>query len=325
MIFRAFGALARPLAPRVKRRSDVLAISFADFWPGFNPNEQFWKILLTESFGEHELVTGEAEADLVFASVFPHQRARFPEKTIAVIWENLRPNYNFYRFSLSSDFDSYAGRNCRLPVWYREIDWSESFERQPDGCVERVPLDGHGFEERVQADRLLAPHTTSSGGRPKFCCLITRYREPYRALAVEALSEIAPVDVVGLINGSPLTQSKYEFLRDYRFNLCFENSLFPGYYTEKALQAWAAGCIPLYFSDASYSIDFNPRAMINRISFASLDAFVDKVRGVNDSPELFAQFQREPLLLSRPKLDEVIAFLRRAAAAITEGKTTSGL
>ena len=44
------------------------------------------------------------------------------------------------------------------------------------------------------------------------------YREPYRALAAEALSQIDPVDIFGNVTGAPLLQSKYEALRDYRFN-----------------------------------------------------------------------------------------------------------
>ncbi|HEY5226619.1 MAG TPA: glycosyltransferase family 10, partial [Methylovirgula sp.] len=115
-----------------------------------------------------------------------------------------------------------------------------------------------------------------------------------------------------------LSCSKYEILPGYRFNLCFENSIFPGYYTEKIVHAWAAGCIPLYWSDPWFVADFNPNAMINRIDFPSLEAFAAYVAEVDNSPQRREAFLREPLLLSCPRLDGAVDFLRHALSAITE-------
>lgn len=50
---------------------------------------------------------------------------------------------------------------------------------------------------------------------------------------------------------------------------------------------------------------------------STLEEFVEAVRRVDESPELMAQFRGEPLLLTRPGLAPVIAFLRDAAKAIT--------
>ncbi len=263
---------------------------------------------MTQAFGPFQVVEDEEEADIVLMSVFPHAQARYPDKTIVIIGENVRPRYDFYRFSLSCDFDTYGGRNFRLPEWYGELQWTGDL-------APRIPCGSHGHEERVEIDSLLAPREHIEL-RPKFCCLVSSYREAHRALALEALSQVGEVDVFGGMSGEPVLRSKYDFLREYRFNLCFENSIFPGYYTEKAFQAWAAGCIPLYFSDPYFTVDFNPRAIINRISFPTLAAFVEEVRRVNQSAELMTQYLREPLLLERPSLEPAVAFLRRAAREI---------
>src|SRR5262245_51370319 len=71
------------------------------------------------------------------------------------------------------------------------------------------------------------------------------------------------------IVGAPLKRSKLEIFPRYRFNVCFENAMFPGYYTEKILHAWAGGCVPLYFADRFACRDFNPAAMVNRADFAT--------------------------------------------------------
>jgi hypothetical protein len=39
---------------------------------------------------------------------------------------------------------------------------------------------------------------------------------------------------------------KVATLSKYRFALCFENTAFPGYVTEKIFDCFAAGCIPIY-------------------------------------------------------------------------------
>lgn len=40
---------------------------------------------------------------------------------------------------------------------------------------------------------------------------------------------------------------KMDLLKDYKFNLCFENTIYPYYCTEKIWHAIAAGCLPIYY------------------------------------------------------------------------------
>ena len=140
-------------------------------------------------------------------------------------------------------------------------------------------MDNHGYEQPVDIETLMKPHEHVEPPRPKFCCFVSRYRESHRALAVEALSRIAPIDVLGNVIGRPLRRSKYDVLRQYRFNVCFENSIFPGYYTEKIIHAWAAGCIPLYWSDPHFGADFNTKSIVNRIDFPILTTLLRRPCG----------------------------------------------
>lgn len=39
---------------------------------------------------------------------------------------------------------------------------------------------------------------------------------------------------------------KRDVLRKYRFSVCYENAVFPGYITEKPFDCWFAGCVPVY-------------------------------------------------------------------------------
>ena len=283
-----------------------IAVCAINFWPGFTFETDFVAHLLGEAFGPVRVIETQKDADLVLTSVFPHVACKFPAKTVAIIRENVRPNYQFYGRSISQDFDSYGGRNCRAEGWWPQIDWDGRNRRQVNEAF------NHGYEPHVGVDQLLRPRRPPARRPDRFCCYIARNPEPYRRLAVEALSRIGPVDQFGAVADRPLRRSKYEVLPDYRFNLCFENSIFPGYYTEKALQAWVGGCVPLYWSDPWYVRDFNAKALINRIDFPSMEAFVDRVAEVNASPALWEQIHAEPLLLERPRLEGVIDFLQQA-------------
>ena len=136
-------------------------------------------------------------------------------------------------------------------------------------------------------------------------------------LAAKSLSKISPVDIYGNVAKRPLRGSKLDLFKQYRFALCFENSIFPGYYTEKPVHAWAGGCVPLYFSDRFADRDFNPAAIVNRIEFATLDEFRQHVARLDASQDAQAEIMSRPLLRERPSLDPAIGFLRETAAKIT--------
>lgn len=51
--------------------------------------------------------------------------------------------------------------------------------------------------------------------------------------------------------------SKKEWLKNYKFNICFENASYPGYLTEKLWDAFSAGCIPIYWGDTSLRCDLD--------------------------------------------------------------------
>jgi hypothetical protein len=256
-----------------------------------------------------------AFADIVITSVYGKRIETPPERTIAVIGENVRPDFSKYRYSLSPDFDTYGGRNHRYPEWFGSIAWPGKI---PPSFVDVG--NNHGHEPSVKIDALMSPRPdwASIRSHQRFCCFVAGKGEPHRNAAFEYLTEIGAVDGFGNLFNNPLRKSKYELLPGYRFNLCFENSAFPGYYTEKPLQAWVGSCIPLYYSDPWFRHDFNPKAVINRIDFPSLADFVRHVAEVERSPGMFDAIAAEPLLTKRPSLDGPVAFLAEVARRIVD-------
>ena len=290
-----------------------VSIFAINFWPDFSLNSGFVSYLLRQAFGSFVVASSEDAADIVVSSVFYTKQPRHPERSICFIWENVRPNYDLCAYSISSDFDSYNGRNCRVPLWYAQLQWP--------GIVVDASVSAHsnhGFELPVDINSLLRPRPPRAlSNSDLFCCFVASNPEQYRMFCVERLMTVGRVDLFGKI-GKPLRMSKYNTLPQYRFNICFENSSFPGYYTEKVLNAWAGGCVPLYFSDIWYGADFNPKAMINCIDFRSLDEFANHVADVNGSLSEYNKLFEQPLLTKRPTLESAIDFLKRAGKQIIQ-------
>jgi hypothetical protein len=64
---------------------------------------------------------------------------------------------------------------------------------------------------------------------------------------------------------------KNAVMRQYRFALCYENAVFPGYVTEKIFDGFFAGCVPIY-RGAPDVADFIPaRAFIDMRNFKNYD------------------------------------------------------
>jgi len=70
---------------------------------------------------------------------------------------------------------------------------------------------------------------------------------------------------------------KVSTLSNYRFALCFENTAFPGYVTEKIFDCFAAGCIPIYLGAPDIKGLVPPGAFIDAREFrdfAGLESFI---------------------------------------------------
>ncbi len=80
----------------------------------------------------------------------------------------------------------------------------------------------------------------------------------------------------------------------YRFNIAFENRDLPGWVTEKLLNAFLAGAVPIYWGTRDVERYFNPKAFINAADFADFEALADYVVEVNATPRLLNGYLDEP-------------------------------
>ena len=88
------------------------------------------------------------------------------------------------------------------------------------------------------------------------------------------------------------SNNKYIF-EDYKFVLCMENKIVPGYITEKILNAYLGGAIPIYWGDSkSVNYFFNPDSFININNFNSFNECIDYILELNKNPEKMLKMQQ---------------------------------
>ena len=96
--------------------------------------------------------------------------------------------------------------------------------------------------------------------------------------------------------------------------MCFENDLYPGYVTEKPIEAYLSGAIPLYWGlDARGYL--NPKAVINLNDFEGMEKWTNYIDKVENDFYLFKKIYEQPILLKKPSLKEVIELFRKVLKA----------
>lgn len=123
----------------------------------------------------------------------------------------------------------------------------------------------------------------------KFCSMVVSNpnADPSRELFFFLLSQYKRVDSGGrylnnidCLNGVP---SKYEFQKNYKFSIAFENSSHPGYCTEKIVQSFAAKTIPIYWGDPTVAEQFNEKAFVNCHKYKNWDEVVEVVKQIDQN------------------------------------------
>lgn len=278
-------------------------ICVVNFWERAFDGD-FFDYFFRMAFNDLTYTDNPHEADLVVTSVFGNVYTD-PAKTLAYIGENIRPSFVGYNHSLSFDYDTYGGRNFRLPLWYARLAW-DGFEQKP----RHDNTHNHGYEQLIPIKQLTQPRKLDIKAKDKFCALIANNPEGLRINLYNSISEYKQVDGYGNMFGNPLRKSKFAILPEYKFCLCPENSVYDGYITEKLIDAYAGLTVPIYSGDASVAEDFNYRAFLNYQEIKDVEALVNYLIDYDENLEWYQDMYEEPLITKEPKLDDAIQFVR---------------
>jgi hypothetical protein len=206
------------------------------------------------------------------------------------IWftaENVRPpldkHFNSY---LSFDLETYKGVNAYLPLWLCRLGPTVKLANQ-----NQIKLTNY---------RDIDIH------RRRNFAVVASNPEQIRTYFISRLKFFEDVEIFGKLGGE--IQNKDLTLRDFNFNLCFENDLYPGYVTEKAVESYLSGCIPIWRGlDAGEF--FNKKAIID-VTNLDIESAINKVIEISRDRKAIQEMRKEPLLSKTISIDKIINDLR---------------
>jgi len=228
---------------------------------------------------------------------------------IYLSWENFGfPNIG-YDFSITSCFGIGNRNHLRFPLWKDLVDWSHlDVLRNDNPYIKR-------FDSYYKIKDLINPQGENFMMKPKKMCLISSHLNEPRKSIYSLFKKKFQVDGYGpFFNenikdhcSNPITKRK--ILENYAFNLCPENSLYPGYYTEKIPEAFISKCLPITWVDKNVNFDFNEKAFINLLNYSTNN--YSEIMDLIEEPKFLKTFSDEPLLLKSPNLDNEINFAQK--------------
>jgi len=209
----------------------------------------------------------------------------------------------------------YTGENQR-PEFYN-CDYAITFDHPYNHKMFRLPLYIiYEFDHQIFKNRRLRLKTDDlflKKADNNFCSFIVKnpgcqYRNEY----FHTLSQFFPVASAGplfnSLNGwTPRdVKEKVLFMSDFAFNLCFENSSYPGYCTEKLFEALCAKTIPIYWGSSTVGLDFNTKAFLNRYDFNSDEQFIKEIISIYKDEKEYNHIYMQPMFSSSHKSFEEV-------------------
>ncbi len=229
-------------------------------------------------------------SDLVFSNPLGRTRKilSYPNaKRVFYTGENEAPNFNLFDYAIGFDELDFNDRYLRMPLYYAYLhykatlvnDTTSPYKIKTDSLY-ALKKPSHHFKENHPHLCAVVEGKTDPLKRGFASFVASNPNAPIRNAFYEALKAIELVAGGGSVKNTLgyNVGNKNEFLSQYKFNLCFENSQGYGYVTEKILDAYFSHTIPIYWGSPSVAKDFNPKSFVNVHDFKNFDEAIDYIR-----------------------------------------------
>lgn len=291
----------------------LIKIGWIDFYPHWNPTSNYVTTILDLAGINYEVTDSPGDADLLFCSVYGVDyltsglyKSKFG---FLLSGENVRPNFLVYDFSMTTDPYAYCGKNVRWPEYFSQLNWSSHDKIDSIEKLDSLVPFYKSWEERDIMFSII--YNNACPHREHFTALL---KNKYGSASVQSYGSTR----IGR------DCNKYEILGRSKFHLAFENSIHPGYVTEKLFQSLLMGTFSLYWGASDVQRDFGDKGFINLADFIysdelSLFSFIDKfMESSSFRNERTLNSVSMDFLKSHPRqyLNNTLLFLQKVCDAI---------
>lgn len=269
----------------------TIRINFVDFWPGFNPWENYFVDLLKDNYN----IEISNTPDYLFFSIFGNQHQYFTNcKKIFYTGENIPPPLHMVDYAMSFDYLP-DPRHYRIPHYLLYPGYYDLVNKKVD--------------EKL-LDRKFCSFIVSNGGceiRNNFMIKLSKYKK---------------VDSGGrfMNNVGYSVDNKVEWIKGYKFNIAFENNAYRpqhiGYTTEKIMEPMTVNTLPIYWGNPRIDLEFNTKSFINYPEFSNEDDMIDYIIELDKDGDKYMEIMKQPWLpnneiIESNKIENIKGFLMR--------------
>lgn len=257
---------------------DKLKVWFTDMWDPWHL-EDFITPILNKHF---DLILDNKKPDVLFHSIFNRMSdsPNYKCKKVLILAENWRPLQ--FKTDYSISFDPHTQTNYRLPLWQIYL-------------LLKPELKDRLFNRRKIEDNF-----------DRFCAFtVSNPSNQLRNSHFDLLSEYKRVNAYGKVKMNSLELKKMSdnrYWRDakdqfftyhtHKFMMTYENTSYPYYCTEKLMDAFLAGALPIYWGDLKVEEDWNSKAFINVTKNSN---WLNLVKDLDNNSSLFEEMYSQPV------------------------------
>lgn len=266
----------------------MIKFSIYGFWPHFNYDDNFFKSLMEDIYGDDVTYTKnpyESNLCLIGENLIPPGLDRSKTKLISHIAEPKDPFYGVADYHFTFETTNLEKGNIRIPLWMIYINrYNLTSEQCPILPVNVHTLQNNEWYNFPKTQFCITPFSAMHQNRADFYNFFNTYK---------------PTHGFGLPFGNGDHErnqlKKYYVIAPYKFCMAYENTDKLGYVTEKILQAKTAGCIPIYWGHEYVLQDFNPASFIYVKNYKSLSELLEYVKSVDNDRTLYDSYYNAPM------------------------------
>ena len=205
---------------------------------------------------------------------------------IAYYTENQLPDFNIADYAYGESHISYLDRYIRVPALIRSLYYfKRSFLNLP----------------RLYA--IKHPRKKFCGAVISNCEIWTRFRLNF----IRELNKYKKIDIGGKCNKKVgKIKNKIIFLSKYKFSIAMENSEADGYVSEKIIDSFESGTIPIYYGDYTVDEFINPNSLILIKEEKDIKEKIELKKKIDNDNNLYKKILKENIFTDRKFKEKIL-------------------
>lgn len=264
-----------------------IKVLFDGFYDGEDYTKNKEATMIIGLLKKHYAVEFSEQPEYIFCNVNSKEYYKYDGIRIFCTVEAICPDFNLCDYGIGFEYIEYGDRYFRFPNSYYY-----------PGLVSTM-LNKHKEIKENMAER-------------KFCSFVysNDKAEKIRGELFKKISEYKQVESGGKylnnLPGNRAVENKIQFESEHKFSIACENASFPGYHTEKLVEAFAAQTIPIYWGDPCVEKFFNSKAFINCNKYDSVEEIIKEVKRLDENNDEYLKMLMEPAVKKeeRENVDE---------------------